>query len=68
MCVIQILAGDSEIWDRKDWNDDSRTPAISHYLVPTQVGSSGSLLLPNRQHKMVLQVTYIPLGHLHRVT
>jgi len=34
--------GGSEIQDREDGNNDSRTPAASHYLVPTQVGSSGS--------------------------
>jgi hypothetical protein len=42
LCRIQILTGGSEIWDREDWNNDRRTPAVSHYLVPTRVGSSGS--------------------------
>ena len=42
LCRIQILTGGSEIWDREDGNDDSRTPAVSHYVVPTRVGISGS--------------------------
>jgi hypothetical protein len=42
LCRIQILTGGSEIWDREDRNNDSRTPVVSHYLVPTRVGSSGS--------------------------
>jgi len=42
LCIIQILTGGGEIWDCQDRNDDSRTPAVSHYLVPTRVGNSGS--------------------------
>ena len=42
LCRIQIMTGGSEIWDREDRNNDSRTPAVSQYLVPPRVGSSGS--------------------------
>jgi len=51
--VCQKLGG-SEIWDHKDWNNDSRTPVISHYLVPTQVGSSGSYPSPGMHYKTIL--------------
>jgi len=37
--------GGSEIWDHKDRNNKSRTPAISHYLVPSRVGSSCELTI-----------------------
>jgi hypothetical protein len=40
--TVNQKPGGSEIWDREDGNIDSRAPAVSHYLVPSRVGSSGS--------------------------
>jgi len=38
--------GGSEIWDRKDRNNDSKTSVVSNCLVPTREGSSGSKYHP----------------------
>ena len=45
--------GGSEISDREDENIDTRTPAISQYLLPIRVGSGRNSLSPGSHYKIV---------------